>query len=198
MTKKTSLLSIVLFLAFMAGAFLFFYIKGDASKSAYALTSFFCGLVPLLLIYIAKLQLKTSLVLSYLGFLFASHFLGSILKWYSFGWWDLFLHLLSGVLLVFAGLTFYAYLVPEKTRNTVPARFLFFFLFALSVLSGVLWEIYEFSMDTSFGTKLQFGGNTDTMTDLIADTFGGLVTALFTSMHEKKHRQERAKSENPS
>ncbi|MFY4776446.1 hypothetical protein [Metabacillus sp. RGM 3146] len=190
MSRKPMILPNALFLVFMAGTFVFFYLKGDASKSSYALTSFFCGFVPHLLTYFAKLQLKTPLVLSYLGFLFASHFLGSILKWYSLCWWDLFLHFLSGVLLVFAGTAFYCCLVPEKIRKAVPARFLFVFLFAFPVLGGVIWEIYEFSMDTFFGTKLQFGGNSDTMTDLIADTIGGFIIALFTSVQAKKKQKQ--------
>ncbi|MCD7035245.1 hypothetical protein LRR81_13440 [Metabacillus sp. GX 13764] len=188
MARKHTTIACVIFLAFMAAVSIIYFIKGDTQKGVYGFASFLCGLIPLIIAYFSKLKVRLPLTLSYLAFLFASQYLGSILKFYSLGWWDLFLHLLSGVLLAYTGMTLYLHLVPEKIRVEMPAKFLFLFILSFPPFGGVLWEIYEFSMDTFAKTELQFGGNTDTMTDLIADTLGGLIIAILTAVQASKQR----------
>jgi hypothetical protein len=43
----------------------------------------------------------------------------------------------------------------------------------------VLWEIFEFAGDQLFGMNMQKEGLTDTMWDLIVDTLGAFVAAVF-------------------
>ncbi|NIQ16387.1 MAG: hypothetical protein GTO02_18945, partial [Candidatus Dadabacteria bacterium] len=59
---------------------------------------------------------------------------------------------------------------------------LFAFVFALAF--GVIWEMFEFSMDQLFGLSMQKpmfndpSGLTDTMWDLIVDTLGALIISI--------------------
>lgn len=125
-------------------------------------------------------------VLLAIAFVFASLFLGEIHGYYSrFWWWDIALHSCSGILLGIIG--FLLVHVLNETEDIgvhMKPGFVAFFAFLFSVGIGALWEIFEFSMDSFFGTNMQKAmagdpsGLTDTMWDLIVDTLGALVISL--------------------
>jgi hypothetical protein len=120
-------------------------------------------------------------------FVFSALFLGEVRSYYErIWWWDIALHVSSGLLLGLVGFLL-IYVLNENARVDVHMRprfvALFAFLFAVSV--GAVWEIFEFAMDQIAGTTMQkpmFGdssGLTDTMWDLIVDTAGAfLISAL--------------------
>lgn len=126
------------------------------------------------------------IMISYFVFLFASQYLGSILDFYRFGWWDTFLHLLSGALLAFVAIALYERMTHKEARKEISYWLVFLFVLSFSVFGGVVWEIYEFSMDQFFGMTLQGGGNFDTMVDLLADTSGAIVIAAIAAFRTKK------------
>lgn len=116
-------------------------------------------------------------------FMFAALFLGEIRSYYErIWWWDIALHTSSGLLLGIVGFLL-VYVLNESSRIDLHMRprfvALFAFLFAVAV--GAVWEIFEFSMDRIFGLRMQKpmlgdpSGLTDTMWDLIVDTFGALA-----------------------
>jgi len=120
-------------------------------------------------------------------FAFAALFLGEIQRYYELiPWWDQALHVSSGLLLGILGFLL-VYVLNEKTRieHYLRPRFvaLFAFLFAVSV--GTLWEIFEFAMDSFFGTSMQkpmfddTSGLTDTMWDLLVDMLGALAISVY-------------------
>jgi hypothetical protein len=43
---------------------------------------------------------------------------------------------------------------------------------------GAVWEIFEWTVDLSFGTNMQKSGLPDTMGDLVVDMIGGGLGAL--------------------
>ena len=59
-----------------------------------------------------------------------------------------------------------------------------FFAFIFAVAVGAIWEIFEFSMDSIFGLRMQKSmlgddsGLTDTMWDLIVDTIGAFLISV--------------------
>ncbi|OMP68319.1 hypothetical protein BTO28_02490 [Domibacillus epiphyticus] len=172
----------VLFMASLAG---FYYKNDETEKVLAAVAGVLCGAMPLLLLALfLRLQFTAPLIVFYFIFLFCSQYLGSILDWYAISWWDLFLHFMSGVLLAYAAIPLYERMVHRSAGKKVSSWFIFLFTLSFAVLGGVLWEIYEFSMDQFFNMALQ-GGNKDTMTDLIADTVGGFVMATWAGLRTR-------------
>lgn len=94
---------------------------------------------------------------------------GTYLRAYDYiSWWDIFLHGLSAVLVVIAGVVLLRLIDPEfilleKRQYKVIGWFLFMTVSA----SAVFWEICEFVGDTFFGTNAQLGSLVDTMEDMI-------------------------------
>ncbi|MEF2095636.1 hypothetical protein FC682_20695 [Peribacillus simplex] len=173
------------YVLFMAALSIFYYTADETFKSLVSIGGVVCGAIPLLLALFTKLQFNLPIIISYLIFLFGSQYLGSILGWYGLGWWDTFLHLLSGSLLAFTGIALYERLVYRNAGKEISPWFVFLFTLSFSALGGVIWEIYEFSSDQLFGMTLQGGGNKDTMIDLIADTIGGLIIAVWAGVRTK-------------
>lgn len=113
-------------------------------------------------------------------FVFASIFLGEIRGYYArFPWWDLVLHIGSGLLLGMVGFLL-VYVLNEQERIHIHLNpgFLAFFAFTFSVAGGAIWEIFEFVGDQLLGTNMQKSGLVDTMWDLIVDTIGALIIAI--------------------
>ncbi len=110
-------------------------------------------------------------------FVYASLFLGSVTKFYDyFWWWDILLHTSSAMAFALAG--FVILLVLFQTNNlSVRPVWLAVFSFAFSLALGALWEIYEFTIDQIFGTKMQTTGLVDTMWDLISDSLGAFFAS---------------------
>ncbi len=120
-------------------------------------------------------------------FVFASLFLGEFQSYYDrFWWWDIVLHTTSGLLLGVVGFLL-VYVLNESRRINVYMRpgFVALFAFTFAVTAGVLWEVFEFTMDQVVGTNMQKpflgdpSGLTDTMWDLIVDTLGAAIVSCF-------------------
>lgn len=144
-------------------------------------------LAPMLLRERLPVRVPAELQLLALLFTFAALFLGEIRSYYDrIWWWDIALHASSGLLLGILGFLL-VYLLNESRNIDVHLRprfvALFAFLFAVAV--GAIWEIFEFTMDRTFGLSMQKAmlddpsGLTDTMWDLIVDTLGALLISGF-------------------
>ncbi len=118
-------------------------------------------------------------------FTFSSLFLGENHNFYGrFWWWDIFLHSTSAVIFGFIGLAILQMIFKAQNINTSYSIVsLFAFSFAFSI--GALWEVVEFLIDISLGSHMQLDSLRDTMTDLIADMLGALVTVLLAYFHWK-------------
>ncbi|MTT31328.1 hypothetical protein GMB86_04760 [Terrilactibacillus sp. BCM23-1] len=176
----------VLFMAILA---IYYHTQDLSFKSVIAIGGVICGAIPLLLTFFKKIQFNLPIVISYLIFLLGSQFLGSLMGWYGLGWWDTFMHVISGVILAYTAIALYERLTHRSAGHEISPWLVFLFTLSFAVFGGVVWEIYEFSTDQLFGQTLQGGGNTDTMTDLIADTLGGLVIATIAGVRTKIKKQ---------
>lgn len=174
--------SYILFMAILA---CMYFIQDEQFKAIVAIGGVICGLIPLLLTLFTKFQLSPALIVSYIIFLFGTQYLGSIIGLYKNGWWDTFMHFISGALVAFLGIALYERLLHAEAKKEISPSFLFLYILSFSTLGAVLWEIYEFSGDTFFNMSLQGGGNKDTMTDLIAGTIGGLIIAAWSAYKVK-------------
>jgi hypothetical protein len=178
MNRKLVIFLSLIYVLFMAALAVYYFTHNVSFKGTVAIGGIICGAVPLLLALFTKLQFNLPIVISYLVFLVGSQYFGSILGWYGLGWWDTFMHLVSGAILAFSGIALYERLIHRNAGDEISPWFVFLFTLSFAALGGVLWEVYEFSSDQFFDMTLQGGGNKDTMTDLIADTIGGLVIAI--------------------
>ncbi len=111
-------------------------------------------------------------------FLYASIFLGEVNRFYDkFWWWDLLLHLISAIGFGLFGIIILLF-VFGKNKNRRNAVLFSFFSFCFAVTIGVIWEILEFSLDSTFGFNMQKSGLLDTMSDLIIDCIGAGIASV--------------------
>lgn len=106
------------------------------------------------------------------------------------------LHTTSGFLLGIIGfLMVHVLNETEEIGMHMKPGFVAFFAFLFAVGFGVIWEIFEFAMDSFFGMnmqKLMLGdpsGLTDTMWDLMVDAVGALTIAIIGYLYIKKGKK---------
>ena len=124
------------------------------------------------------LRLPPSFLAAIALFILATLYLGEVQDFYGrFWWWDLVLHFGSamgfgilGFLLVF--------MLFQGDRYAAPPWAVGVLSFCLAMTVGVLWEIFEYAMDTFFGFNMMKSGLPDTMGDLIVDAVGAALAAL--------------------
>ncbi|MBC2398117.1 hypothetical protein HGG79_10065 [Clostridium tetanomorphum] len=139
--------------------------------------------LPEILAKILKTKLNELMSFSIVFFMFISLYLGTLKNFYRFIWWDTMLHLISGLILGLLAIVLMENLNMENfSSHLLNPKFIFLYILSFVALCGVIWEIYEFTVDTLFGLDMQgasFTGVVDTMEDLIADLVGGIIPAIY-------------------
>ena len=111
-------------------------------------------------------------------FFFASIFLGEAFDFYErLWWWDLALHGSSALGFGLTGFLF-VFMLFEGDRFAAPPSAIAFITFCVAMTVGAIWEVFEYTMDASFGLNMQKSGLDDTMGDLIVNALGGLIASL--------------------
>ncbi len=156
------------------------------------------GFATIILLFLPRILLKKihmhlpALVLLFIEvFIFLGMYLGEIqYAFYTFLWWDIFLHFLSGVLLAIFG---FLLIYPLYMHKPVPAYAYLILVFAVSfaVAAGGIWELIEYSIDQIFGTNMQRSGLPDTMGDIAIDTAGALVAGIAAYLYVLKRRHSK-------
>lgn len=59
--------------------------------------------------------------------------------------------------------------------------------FCVAMTVGAVWEIFEFTMDMTFGLNMQKSGLPDTMGDLIIDAVGSAIASLTGYLYLKRN-----------
>ncbi len=145
--------------------------------------TFALSLTPLVLAPRLGFRLPPSMVAAVAAFVFATLYLGEVFDFYGrYWWWDVVLHGFSALSFGFAGFLL-VFIMFEGDRYAAPPWAIGILAFCFAVTIGVIWEIFEFAMDSFFGMNMQKSGLVDTMTDLIVDVIGaaigGLIGALY-------------------
>ena len=155
--------------------------KGNINGIAILMAGFILTFVPYYYTKWTKINIPVGACLLYDLFLFAAQFLGSYLGFYTyFSWWDMMLHLVSGLYVGYAGLILLITLDKSQTLFIKKkTSVITVFIFAIAVVGAVIWEIIEFSGDTFLGTNAQLGSLQDTMEDLICGTIVGGAFAIY-------------------
>ena len=142
-------------------------------------------------------------------FVAAAVLLGEMLNMYdALWWWDDMLHGLSGVIFGLVGL-FLLFAINKRTDMRVAPLFVALFVICFAMACGVVWEIYEFTLDVFFKTTMQqwnMGQNAvvigkdyqgmglrDTMSDLITASIGAVIagTISYFAFDRKRHAVRR-------
>lgn len=129
---------------------------------------------PLLVELVLRTSIPWPLQLHYLFFITAGPFAGSALNVYSaIPEWDALVHYDSGIMLAWLGMLLVRR--AEQRASVVLPRWFELTVIQLTAMAfAAAWEICEFLSDILIGTESQVG-LTDTMSDIIAGTLGGLT-----------------------
>jgi hypothetical protein len=153
-----------------------------------------------------KIDIPDILEIIIVLFIYAGLFLSSQFNlYYTFWWWDDLLHTLSGVILGFIGFIV-VYKINYRYSMDINPLLIALFSFAFAISLGVLWEIGEFTLDVITGSAhqkwdledneelmgkpYQGSGLRDTMSDLIIDTVGALITSIITYFMYKTQKKK--------
>jgi hypothetical protein len=114
---------------------------------------------------------------------------GSTTNFYrSVWWWDHLTHTLSSSIVAAAGYATARAIEFHSDNVSLPDRFMFVFILLFVLAFGVFWEVIEFAvagLASISGTQsvLTQYGLEDTMLDLLFDTLGGVVVAVWGTAH---------------
>jgi hypothetical protein len=103
-------------------------------------------------------------------------------------WWDHLTHTLSSSIVAAAGYATARAIELHSDAVSLPDRFMFVFILLFVLAFGVFWEVIEFavagiaSLSGTQSVLTQYGLD-DTMLDLLFDTLGGLVVAVWGTAH---------------
>ncbi len=131
-------------------------------------------------IFARRLQIHVPVAFSsaIVVFTFATLFMGEVWDYYNrFWWWDVLLHGGSAIGFGLIGFLF-IFLMFQGNKYNAPPVSVAFVSFCFGLTIGVIWEIFEYSLDVTFGMTMQGTGLDDTMNDLIVDTIGAAIGAL--------------------
>lgn len=177
-------------------------LMGDKSKFNFVQAIMFFALtfIPDIL-KLFKITLPEGFVLMAIGFGFAHFFCGEIFNFYAtVWWWDSMLHSFSGVIIAVIAFSFINLLNNCSKDWFKDNVFLVCMIsFCLTVTVGVIWEVFEFSVDGLLGGNMQRAINSitgepfigrralmDTMKDLILDMCGALVGCVICGVQINK------------
>ena len=182
-------------------------------KSDYVLMLLQCSmgllamLIPGILKRTKQINIPSVMLIMYAVFLYCAIYLGEVRNFYfTVPHWDTILHTFSGVALGALGFSLVSFINKSESLHLFLSPFfvaLFAFSFAISL--GVIWETYEFAVDSIFRTNMQKfalengeqlvgqAALADTMKDLIVDMAGAFVMSVigYISLKYKKGWLER-------
>ncbi len=122
--------------------------------------------------------------------IFISIFLGTTLNFYSIlPEFDFYLHLFFGFVCSILSIPIIRYFCNKSNLkiSNLKMGFIILIIFGFAASCGMLWEIYEFSVDKLLLLNTQNNSLLDTMTDIIANTIGSIA---FCIIYLFKHKEQ--------
>lgn len=113
-------------------------------------------------------------------FIFASQFLGTFMGFYGYKYWDVLLHLSSGILvgviaIVLLGSLDRTYLMLRNKK----IGFIISYILSIGIAGTSVWESMEFISDIIFKTHAQLGSLMDTMQDILCGSLGAIIFSIY-------------------
>lgn len=97
-----------------------------------------------------KIVIPSGMIVAYVAFLYCGVFLGEVRSFFfTVPYWDKILHIFSGAMLGALGFTLVSSLNrTDRKHLCISPLFVAIFSFCFAVAMGVVWEIYEFFVDS--------------------------------------------------
>jgi len=150
-------------------------IQGNWPLAAVAIGTLVLSLAPVFVARWAEIVIPPSFITAIVLFIGSTLFLGEVFDFYErFWWWDVAMHGGSAIGLGLVGFVL-VFMMFQGDRYAAPPIAVSFFSFCFALAMGVVWEIFEYTMDNSFGLNMQRTGLDDTMRDLVVDALGALI-----------------------
>ena len=116
------------------------------------------------------------------------HTMGSAGLYARIDWWDHLTHAMSASLVAAAGYTVARAIDLHSDDIHIPSRFAAVYILIVVLAFGVIWELFEFGLDivadaTGIEMPLAQHGLDDTVRDLMFNSLGALVGAVFGQAH---------------
>jgi hypothetical protein len=170
-----------------------FAVRRDWENVFLTLTVIGLIVVPAFLMRKWRIHVPAEFQLIAVAFVFLSLFLGSARDfYYKYWWWDIVLHTGSGFLFGVVGwIVLFLLLQSHRLPQGVGPALIAVFGVTFAVTLGVVWEIFEFAVDSlwpSVNMMSQETGVSDTMQDLIVDLIGAIIVAVLGWAHAKTGR----------
>jgi hypothetical protein len=174
----------------MVGLFVVGFVRGNTGILVNTAVAFGVSLLPALLERDYDIPLDTGLTLWITTAVFL-HALGTVgipgtegTFYNSIPWWDNLTHTLSSSIVAAAGYTTARAFDEHSDAVRLPPRFMFVFILVVVLAFGVFWEVIEFAIGevaalTGSRAVLTQYGLGDTMMDLVFDTVGAVIVAVW-------------------
>ncbi|MBS3782398.1 MAG: hypothetical protein KGY68_07325 [Candidatus Thermoplasmatota archaeon] len=98
-----------------------------------------------------------------------------------FGWWNPFTHFIGGIIVGTLVIIYLFYLDDVFDNLNIPIIMIPILVLTFILSISVLWEVFEFLVDSFFGTSLQ-PSLQNTVYDMIANTIGAFFALLIASL----------------
>jgi len=192
-TRLTTVLTLVI-QTWLAVGLVLFIVRRDRENVFLTLTVIGLIVVPAFLLKKWRIHVPAEFQLIAAGFVFLSLFLGSARDfYYRFWWWDIVLHIGSGFLFGIVGwIMLFLLIQSDRLPRAIGPWLVFVFTVSFAVTVGVLWEIFEFAVDSIWPAVNMMSNETgvaDTMQDLIVDFIGAVIVGLVGWAHSRSGRQ---------
>jgi len=167
--------------------FFLFSLKGNAIlMQVVSLIGLFVTFIPFIFQKYFGINIPARFEIITLLFVYGILFVSEVRSFYNVWWWDIMLNFFASVALGFIGLSIVFVLYRTKRLNTTP-EVIAILTFCLAFSVGALWEIFEYTLDTLFGSGLQ-QSLFDTMEDLMVNTIGVLFVSVFGYIFIKREK----------
>lgn len=146
----------------------------------------FLLIIPSLLQVNLKIELPTTLEIIIMLFIFAAEILGEIEAYYiKLPNWDTILHTLNGFLMAAIGFSLVDILNrEERLKFELSPVFMAIVAFCFSMTVGVVWEFFEFGMDTIFNLDMQKDTVLSSISSVMLDPAGGNTPVMIRDIQD--------------
>jgi hypothetical protein len=162
---------------------------------------------PALFCRLTRIKLPAVFQMAILLYIFGSTYLGEVQDFfYRFSFWDDILHSFSALLMGYPGFALIYYLNKDKDiDNKINPSLIALFVFCFVLMISVLWEIFEYGVDSEWGGNMQKARNLvnaigiadprlgilDTMRDLVCNSIGAMIGAAIGYFYIKKQNRDK-------